>query len=102
MYPPSDEKRRRIDPLVLAVLVILCLATLFLFHGYIIAVAESLIAAIAIALVIFFIMLFLLLIFIVPLYYLLFAKDEVEVHTSYSLDSVKGSEDTEDEKRGRL
>ncbi len=102
MYTPSHEKRRGMDPVVLALLVILCLVTVFLFYGYILAVVASIMFALVIAGVIYLVLLFVLVLVIVPLYYLFFTKNEVEENTTYSIGTVKGMEDTEDEKRGRL
>ncbi len=101
MYEPYGKKRSWLDPVIVAVSMMICLFLVFFLYGYIVAIVTSILVVILIMLLIFMILFFIFALVITPIYYM-FKKTEVEEQTSYSLGSVRGSEDTEDEKRGRL
>ena len=97
-----ERKKDRVGPFALLLLGSLCLLLVFLFFNYFLMVVVTLLVAIFIAIFVFLILLMIVLFLGVPFYYAFFAKNEIEEYTSYSLDSVRGSEDNEHEKRGRI
>lgn len=102
MYPPEDRKKPRYDPVILAVLIIICLAAVVLFYNYVLLVMASIMAALIIAVIIFIVLIVILAVFALPIYYGFFTRNEVESDTSYSLSVMKGSEETEHEKKGKI
>lgn len=101
MYEPYGKKRSWLDPVILAASMMICLILVLFLYGYIVAIVTSILVVILIMLLIFMILFFVFALVITPIYYM-FKKTEVEEHTSYSLGSVRGAEDTLEEKKGKI